>query len=533
MGADGRNPRYRAFISYSHRDAAFGRRLHRWLEGYAVPRRLVGRVTERGTIPSRVAPIFRDREELTAADNLTAEVRAALSDSGALIVVCSPNAAASPWVAREIELFRGLHPDRPVLAALIDGEPEDAFPAPLVTPGPDGRPTEPLAADFRKDGDGSRHALLKLIGGVIGAGLGELVQRDAQRRLRTVTAVTAASVTAMLAMGMLTIFAFQARVEADRQRAEAEGLVEFMLTDLRDRLKGVGRLDVLTSVNERAIGYYGGQDLQRLPAESLERRARLLHAMGEDDISRGDLDAATMKFSEARRVTRALLLDDPGNPDRIWAQGQSEFWNGYVAYERERLAEAATAFGAYSRLSNELVGMDGDNVKYLREAGYADGNLCSLALEPPRRPRDALKACGDALARMEKAATLAPKDPAVQADLANRNAWMADAWRAAGKRDKAREHRLAEERILDALIAADPKNQALRGKRVASQRALAGLEAAEGRRAEATARLRRALVELDRLIAFDPENKAWRDLKDLIETNITGLASENYGKDSE
>ncbi len=129
--------RYRAFISYSHRDAAFGRRLHRRLESYVLPRRLAGQATARGVVPRRLTPIFRDREELPAAHDLSEEVRAALAASEALIVVCSPAAAASPWVAREIETFRALHPDRPILAALAEGEPADAFPTALSR-APDG-----------------------------------------------------------------------------------------------------------------------------------------------------------------------------------------------------------------------------------------------------------------------------------------------------------------------------------------------------------------------------------------------------------
>ena len=65
------------------------------------------------------------------------------------------------------------------------------------------------------------------------------------------------------------IMAVQARYEAERQRASAEGLIEFMLTDLRERLKGVGRLDVLSAVNRRALSYYKQQDVDELPVESL------------------------------------------------------------------------------------------------------------------------------------------------------------------------------------------------------------------------------------------------------------------------
>ena len=120
--------RYTAFLSYSHKDAAAAGRLHRRLETYRMPKRLVGTERARGPVPARLAPIFRDREELPAATDLSETVRAALAQSGALIVLCSPAAAGSLWVAEEIETFRKLHPGRPILAAVLDSDPPDCFP---------------------------------------------------------------------------------------------------------------------------------------------------------------------------------------------------------------------------------------------------------------------------------------------------------------------------------------------------------------------------------------------------------------------
>ena len=57
---------YRAFISYSHRDKAVATRLHRTVESYRIPAKLVGTVTPVGTVPKRLAPVFRDRDELPA-----------------------------------------------------------------------------------------------------------------------------------------------------------------------------------------------------------------------------------------------------------------------------------------------------------------------------------------------------------------------------------------------------------------------------------------------------------------------------------
>lgn len=90
--------RYRAFVSYSHRDETWARWLHKAIETYRVPSRLVGTTTAAGVIPRRLAPIFRDRDELPSATDLGGKVDEALAASANLIVICSPAAATSRWV---------------------------------------------------------------------------------------------------------------------------------------------------------------------------------------------------------------------------------------------------------------------------------------------------------------------------------------------------------------------------------------------------------------------------------------------------
>ena len=520
-GSSHPSARYRAFISYNHRDAAFGRRLHRRLEAYVLPRRLVGRETAAGPAPRRLSPIFRDREELSAAHDLSAEVRAALAASASLIVVCSPAAAASQWVAREVELFRELHPDRPILAALAAGDPADALPDALRRRGPAGAMLEPLAADFRPDGDGARLGVLKLVAGVLGVGLDELVQRDAQRQLQRVTAVTAASLAAMLAMGAMTIFALTARTEAERQHSKAEGLVDFMMTDLRPKLKGVGRLDVMTAVNKRALAYYADQDLRLLPADSLERRASILHAMGEDDEARGDHDTALGEFREARRTTATLLSAKPDDPDRVFAHAQSEFWIGYVDFHRGRSAAAKPAFLEYKRLADRLVALSPGVPAYHREAGYADGNLCSLALRPPVDRSVAINMCRSALAEMEYAARGLGPETGIDGDLINRHAWLADAYFTAEEFARANAERLIEEQLLGAKLSKDPKNMHLMADWVALQIALARLDQASDLPGRARKRLVGTLPKLASMVAYDPANKDWKDQQIWVRSTLS------------
>jgi len=106
--------RYRGFISYSRKDEAFAKKLHRALEKYARPRNEGG-----GTL----GRFFRDEDDLSGGTDVGATLKGALSESEALIVICSPDAAKSFWVDQEIRHFCGLQDDPKVIACIISGTP--------------------------------------------------------------------------------------------------------------------------------------------------------------------------------------------------------------------------------------------------------------------------------------------------------------------------------------------------------------------------------------------------------------------------
>lgn len=116
--------KYKAFISYSHADERYGEWLQRALERFRAPAGLVGTVTGVGEVPSRLTPIFRDRNDLPAAGDLNAEIQAALAASQFQIVLCSPNAARSRWVNEEVKLFKKLHGQERTLAVIVAGSQE-------------------------------------------------------------------------------------------------------------------------------------------------------------------------------------------------------------------------------------------------------------------------------------------------------------------------------------------------------------------------------------------------------------------------
>lgn len=491
-------PIYRAFISYSHADARFAGWLHRTLEGFRLPVRGPGE-----GLPA-LSPIFIDRAELAAASDLSQAVRQAIAQSAALVVVASPAARASQWVAQEIDLFRALNPDLPILAALVEGEPGEAFPEPLLIR--DGLAVEPLAADFRPGQDGKRLGLLKLVAGLTGQPLDRLVQRDAQKRQRRVMAITAAAGILILVLATLLVLALRARSEAERQRAEAEGMVEFMLTDLRDKLKGVGRLDVMEAVNQRAMQHYSRQELSSLPDDSLTRRARLLHAMGEDDQRRGDYSAAAGKYREAHRVTAAVRARNPRDPEAVFAHAQSEYWIGAVELSLGQPGKARGPFEGYLREAESLARLESDSSRSSIELAYAHGNLCDLEMGDGAEHKTLPRHCAQSLAEFEEAVRRDPGDRGFKLELANRYGWTAVHHEKLEQYAEALSYRGKEVAQIDKLLELDPRNREYAYRRLTGQFGIGMIEAKSGQPELAFATLlqcRNALARLEQEMPGD------------------------------
>lgn len=244
--------RYEAFISYRHvePDNSWAKWVHRKLETYRVPARL----RRERKLPARLRPIFQDTEELPASSDLGREINLALEQSRFLIVICSPRTPESEWVNREILRFRELGRHDQILAVLIEGEPEDAFPRALVeirrvSPGkpsaaqagggeasgdpmsgrapPPVADVEPLAADVRRHpterlGHVRRMAELRLLACILGVRFDELRQREHERRARQWAVAGAGLVGLLVLVSVLALIALHERKIALAQMTRAD-----------------------------------------------------------------------------------------------------------------------------------------------------------------------------------------------------------------------------------------------------------------------------------------------------------------------
>ena len=521
----GGTQQYFAFISYSHQDERTADWLQAEIEKFRVPMRLVGRLTEHGSVPRRLTPIFRDLEELAASPDLSGEIEEALSASRFLIVLCSPAAVSSRWTNAEIEFFKRIRPDGCILAAIIAGEPfasdisgrahEECLPRALrFKYDRKGRPTtrraEPLAADLRGDSEARRTGFLKLVAGLLGIGLDDLVRREEIRRQRRLALLTAASLVGMVVTSGLAITAIQARDAARDQRREAEGLVAFMLGDLKDKLEPIGRLDALDGVGSRVLNYYSKQDASELSDAGLLQRARALSLTAQVAYLRGNYGSATSLYREALAGTGEAVRRNPEDPQRLFEHAQNVFWIGEMARMRGDLSNAESSYREYGRLAGRMSAIEPDNLKWRMEVQYARENL-GIVLMSQRRFAEAARQFESALGPMESLASIDKKNTTYQLEVSNLLAWLADASRAQGRFAKAIALRERQVAWIDELLARGGANVEIRDDLIPAHRALGLLWTSSGDLARGADHYRMALAEAGRLIPIEPNNRRWKD----------------------
>ena len=467
---------YSAFVSYNHRDRKIATRLQRRIETYRLPRKIV-----RETGVARLKPVFRDRDELTAASDLSEAVRAALRQSEHLIVVCTPNSAQSEWVGHEIDYFRSVHGDGAILTALYEGSTETSFHKALLKKRR-GK-AHPLAADFRKDGDG-RLALLKLVAVLAHVRLDELVQRDAQRRMRRFALLAATVSIATISAAALIFAVLQARTAARAERDRNAEAVEFQL-GMRPKLQAAGQLDVLADLNKGVARLFAGRDPATLSIKEQVDRTVLLQGSTDDDLTRGNFAAARKAATEASIITRALMKAHPGEGDVIYADAQSEYWLGECDWLAGALAAARGHFELYAERARQLRAIDPHNFKWLIEQPYARSNLAMLALLGSADTSHARPLFESAQSDLVALAKQQPDDADLSFEVADGEAWLASTASVGRDYAAAFAHRTTQMKMLDALTRRFPLNVRYRDARIGALIGFARLAAARGDFADA------------------------------------------------
>ena len=427
---------YRAFISYSHADRQWADWLHKALETYRVPSRLVGKQTETGAIPRRLHPIFRDRDELPSAADLGRKVNEALAQSQNLIVICSPASARSRWVNEEVLAYKRLSRGERIFCLIVGGEPdasdlpgreaEECFcPALRFATNAAGQPTaersEPIAADARPGKDGKPNAKLKLIAGMLDVGFDQLKQREQQRRVRRMTAIAALAVTVMLVTSVLAVYALISRHQAviaqrqavvaqqaaERRQKQAESLVGFMLGDLNDKLAQVQRLDIMQAVDDKAMAYFESLPSTDVTDEALQQRAKALEKIGSVREDLGNLEGALETYRASAAISSKLAASAPTDVARQVAYSRTLSFIGLIHYKQGKLSDAQHEWETARGTLQPSLRLASGNLSPLQLLAFLDNDIGHV-LEARGQPEAAETAYREFLVLARKLVALKP-----------------------------------------------------------------------------------------------------------------------------
>ena len=533
--ADG--TRYFAFISYSHQDELWARWLHKALETYRVPLRLVGTQTACGVVPRRLLPIFRDRDELASATDLSRQVNAALARSVNLIVICSPQSAASRWVNEEVLAFKRLGNAERIFCLIVGGEPnasdlggrerEECFaPALRFHLGADGQPTqqrtEPVAADARAGKDGKANARLKLIAGMLGVGFDRLKQRELQRRNRRMAALTAIALLVTVITTALAITAVIARHDAERRQKQAEDLVGFMLGDLNDKLREVERLDILQAVDDKAMAYFASLPTKDVTDAALAKRVDALQKIGSVRQSQGQGPAALEAYRAASELANELLQRSPASIARQADYANSLLWIGNVYWYQGDLQQALQDFQTAGELLRKASAQNPDDTDLAYKLSFALTNT-GRVLES-RGDFAAAKPYYESVLKLFEA--LRAKEPANttwQSELGDAYDNLGKLAIEQGQLDQAIAAYRADQRIKKALFEADRGNHHQQEYLAISNAILGRTLAICGEIEAAPAYMSDAVANIKALLQFDPTQANWQFLQARYSEQLGGV----------
>lgn len=520
---------YRAFISYSHSDSRWARWVHRSVEHYRLPSRLRGTKGDFGPLPERLGPIFRDREDLSSAGELGPKIQLALTDSEALIVLCSPESARSSWVNNEILNFKRLGRGDRIFALILAGEPNsgdarECFPQALrFELDADGNvgttPAEPVAADVRRNKDGKSLARLKLLSGMLGLPLDTLRQREAARQHRRQLAITALALLVMLVTSFLAVRAIRAQHAAERRQKQAEVLVNFMLGDLSDRLSEVSRLDIMESVNDQAMIYFKSLPTADVTEESLQQRAKTFVRIGNVRRSQGQLPQAMQSFDAAGAIASRLAHARPDDIERQLAYSEVLASIGTVHWYQGELDRAQEVFEAARNLLEHASGLAPKDADLLFQMSYLDNNIGHV-LEARGKLGDAQARYTSMLATSQRLLAIDPanQDGATQLGLAHNN--LAKMALLGGDLPAAVERYRADVAIEADLARRNPRDNDQAEKMLISRATLGRTLAQTGSIDAGILEIQQALTDTARLLGIESSETSYQEDAGLYATQL-------------
>jgi eukaryotic-like serine/threonine-protein kinase len=319
------------------------------------------------------------------------------------------------------------------------------------------------------------------------------------------------SVIALLAVlaGVLGLTARSAQKEAEQRRADAEGLMSFMLGDFVDKLRPLGRLDLLDDVSAKALGYLGNSAASSETVDAALHTVKTLQLIAEVSVSRSKTAVAERALADAQAVLDRHAGAGADDARLLKAQGANAFWLGKISMDRGDWDDAREHMDRYRRIGETMVRLAPQDPDALLELAYALNNQGTVAMGR-REFVAASKAFAQSVELRRRLVALRPADTGLSVDLSNAISWHARARAATGDLLAARDLYGEEQQLLRRLQAGNPRNLGWVSRLASSLSNQAEIERALGNNAAQRTLLTEGQRLLSILVESDPTNDQWK-----------------------
>ena len=244
---------------------------------------------------------------------------------------------------------------------------------------------------------------------------------------------------------------------ANRARSEADGLINFMLSDLKGKLAPLGGLSLLADVAKRVSAYFQNLPKDEISLPRLLEQRSAFDTVGDVFASLGDYEDAVSSYQESLKLGEALVGVIPDNAgfQRDTLSTQVKIGDVFVRQARPR--EALHEYQEALQILETLLARDAKNDDFR-------GDLCVTY----QKIGDVLGALGDSRGALENhqksveiARQLLTEDP-------NNSVWLRDleiglnsiagVFRYQGNSDQSLKYYQEAVEIAERLAAQDPKN---------------------------------------------------------------------------
>lgn len=307
----------------------------------------------------------------------------------------------------------------------------------------------------------------------------------------------------------MSIKSYNAEQQAQQKRLAAENLLGFMVGEFADKLRSIGRMDLLDGISNKALEYFtdfrNSSTLQS--TEAMLQHGQTLTAMGEVAYSRGKIDEASAALQAGRSQLEAVLALQPTNLELLKTLGANAFWLGQIQYDASNWQGTQPEFERYYHYSERMYELAPDNLDAIMELSYATSSLGSLAMKQ-QRFEVARKNFEESLRLKLLAQAKQPDNRKLIADIANTQSWLASAAQSEGNLVLAIQiHR----QLQATLEATDITQEAyLLHRLTASYQILADLLAYQNNNSAALVTAELGYNSLIKALTQDPANTNWQ-----------------------